>query len=143
MDINGKLKEYECFIEDKLKRDLRDIELLLNSKAAQCEEWNELKTMVGAIKDHRTKDRDMQLQFELGNGVAAFGSISDYETTFVDVGLGYLLEMQPNEAGKYADIRLRLLQKEMLHLRELAVGVKVRIKMVLLAIGELQASLNR
>uniref|UniRef100_A0AAR5NYP4 Uncharacterized protein n=1 Tax=Dendroctonus ponderosae TaxID=77166 RepID=A0AAR5NYP4_DENPD len=126
MDINGKLKEYECFIEDKLKRDLRDIELLLNSKAAQCEEWNELKTM-----------------FELGNGVAAFGSISDYETTFVDVGLGYLLEMQPNEAGKYADIRLRLLQKEMLHLRELAVGVKVRIKMVLLAIGELQASLNR
>lgn len=143
MDINAKLQEYESFIENKLKPDLRDIELLLNSKATQCEEWNELKTMVSAIKDHKTKDRDMQIQFELGNGVVAFGSIGDYEATYVDVGLGCLLEMHPDEAEKYADIRLRLLQKEILHLRQLAVGVKMHIKTGLLAIGELQATLNR
>lgn len=141
MEIEKKLQEYEQFIEDKLKPDLRDIEACLLQKSDQAKEWTDLKNVLTVVKEFKEKDRDMQVQIDLGNSVSAFATLRDYESTYVDIGLGYLLEMNCEEADKYAGIRLKLVQKEISHLRQLAVNVKVHIKMVLLAIGELQKTL--
>ncbi|XP_050296601.1 protein UXT homolog [Anthonomus grandis grandis] len=141
MDLHKKLKQYEHFIDQKLKPDLKDIESTLAKKSMECKEWIDLKTVVGIICEFKDTDRDMNVQLPLGNDVTTFAKICDYESTYVNVGLGCILEMDREEASKYADIRLRLLQKEINHLRKLAVNVKVHIKMVLLAISELQATL--
>ncbi|CAG9765413.1 unnamed protein product [Ceutorhynchus assimilis] len=143
MEIQKKLQEYNQFVEGKLKPDLRDIESVLTEKSSQTKEWTDLKNTLKVLKEFKEKDRDMNILLDLENNVTAFAKICDYETTYVDIGLDYKLEMNCEEADKYADIRLRLLQKEINHLRELAVKVKVHIKMVLLAMGELQATLNK
>lgn len=143
MEIKSKITEYKNFIEEKLKPDLKDIEIILADKASKYKEWNELKNVVDVIKDFKEKDRDMHIQMELGSDIHTFGNISDYENFYVDIGLGYLLEMNCDEAIKYSDIRLRLLKKEIDQLRKLAVNVKVHIKMVLLALNELQTALYK
>lgn len=141
MEIQQKLEEYEHFVEEKLKGDLRDIESVLIKKSTICKEWTELKNVIAAVSEFKANDKDMNIQVNLGNDISSFAKICDYEDTYVDIGLGCILEMNCEEANKYSDIRIKLLQKEIRHLRQLAVNVKVHIKMVLLAISELQATL--
>ncbi|CAH1972584.1 unnamed protein product [Acanthoscelides obtectus] len=141
-EINHKVLEYENFIEERLKRDLKDIEFILQDKVTKYKEWEEVKQVTRTVRDFKEKKRDMALRIEVGNGIMTCGEISDYERTYVCIGLGYMLEMDCDEAEKYADIRLKILKKEIDHLRNMAVEVKVHIKMVLLAISELQASVG-
>ncbi|KAJ8915797.1 hypothetical protein NQ315_004609 [Exocentrus adspersus] len=138
-DVINKLREYEQFVE-KLKVDLKEIEGILKDKASKYKDWEDVKHVVRTVKEFKEKDVDMSVRLDIGDDVMVSGEISDYESTYVCIGLGYMLEMDCDEANKYSDIRLKLLKKEIDHYRELAVGVKVHIKMTLLAMHELQAS---
>ncbi|XP_023016149.1 protein UXT homolog [Leptinotarsa decemlineata] len=141
-DIQKKIEEYNNFIEVKLKNDLKDIEKLLDDKSVKLKDWQEVKQVLKTVREFREKDRDMSVRVDIGGGVLSTSEITDFERTYVSIGLGYMLEMDCDEADKYADIRLRLLTKEINHFRNLAVDVKVHIKLVLLAINELQASIK-
>lgn len=140
-EIQEKVKEYENFVELVLKNDLKEIESSLNNKVLKFKDWEEVKQMAAVIKEFKENERDMLVKLDLGQGIMVDGEICDYQDVYVNVGLGVLLEMDCEEATKYADIRLRLLQKEITHFRKLAVNVKVNIKMVLLAINELGKSI--
>ncbi|KAG5870920.1 hypothetical protein JTB14_004141 [Gonioctena quinquepunctata] len=120
-EVKKKIEDYEHFIEDR---------------------WQEVKQVVKTVREFKEKDRDMLVRLDIGCGIMATGEITDFERTYVDIGLGYKLEMDCDEADKYSDIRLKLLTKEIEHFRNLAVDVKVHIKLVLLAINELQASIE-
>lgn len=140
-EVAEKVKEYEYFIEDILKKDLREIEKDLNGKLVKYNDWDEIKTMTEVVKEFRRKNCDMLVRVDIGRGIFMNGEICDYERTYVNVGLGIILEMDCDEAARYSNIRLRFLKKEIDHCRKLAVKVKVHIKMVLLAINELQQSI--
>lgn len=141
LEIQEKVKEYEYFIEGVLKNDLRVIEKSLNDKVVQYKDWEEVKLMTDIVKEFKEKDRDMLVRVDIGKGILITAEITEYEQTYVNIGLGIILEMDSHEAMKYSDIRMHLLKKEIAHLRKLAVDVKVHIKMVLLAINELQKTI--
>ncbi|CAG9841038.1 unnamed protein product [Diabrotica balteata] len=141
-EVQEKVKEYENFIEDKLKRDLEDIVVILKDKSTKLKDWEEVKTTVKTIRRSKEKNRDMVVKVNIGGGILAQGEISDLEQIYIDVGLGYMLEMNHEEADRYADIRMNLLKKEIAHFRKMAVDVKVNIKLILLALSELQATLT-
>ncbi|KAK9888917.1 hypothetical protein WA026_001138 [Henosepilachna vigintioctopunctata] len=84
-----------------------------------------------------SKPGHMNLKFEIGTGVSTFAEVSDHDEVYVNIGLGFLLKMEPEEAIKYAKIRKKALKREVEHNRKLAVEIKVRIKLVLLALNEL------
>ncbi|KAJ3663696.1 hypothetical protein Zmor_007927 [Zophobas morio] len=138
-EVGTKVREYHSFLEDTLKRDLADVQAKLEDKVKQYKEWEEVKQVTKALDEFKEKDCDMVVRMGLGCGVHVTGEVSDYERTYVDVGLGYFLEMDTKEADKYSDIRMRSLKKDIEHYRKLAVHIKVNIKMVLLAINELQS----
>lgn len=138
-DTEKKIKEYEQFVENRLKEDLKDIEVILNDKVSKYKNWEDVKETVKTVKEFREKDSDMSVRLDIGNGIVLNGEITDFENTYICIGLDYILEMDCDEANKYSDIRLKLLKKEIEHFRKLAVDVKVHIKMVLLAISELQS----
>lgn len=141
-NIPEKIQDYERFIEEKLKIDLKEIEVILNEKVSKYKEWEEVKNVVETVKDFKKQDSDMLVRVDIGSGIMVTGEVTDYERTYICIGLDYMLEMDPEEAEKYSDIRLRLLKKEIDHFRKLAVNIKVHIKLVLLAINELQTSLG-
>nr|XP_008197055.2 PREDICTED: protein UXT isoform X1 [Tribolium castaneum] len=138
-EVSKKIKDYETFLEDTLKRDLADVQNILKDKVKKYKEWEEVQQVTKTINEFKEKDRDMVVRVGLGCGVHVSGEVSDYERTFVNIGLGCLLEMDCDEADKYSNIRMRSLKKDIDHYRSLAVHVKVNIKMVLLAISELQS----
>lgn len=138
--VQAKVKTYEDYVEERLKPDLKCIEDALTKISETFGEWQEVKNVVKYWKHLRAKDRDTELQVELGNGVNAFAEVTEFNSLLVDIGAGVLLEMDCEEANKYADIRMNVLRKELAHLRAMAVNVKVHIKLVLLAVYELQKS---
>lgn len=140
-EIHKRVKEYENFLEEVLKNDLKELEQSLSKKAMQYKEWEEVKMMADIVKEFKEKDRDMLVQVHIGNGIMVNGEISNYDQIYINIGLGIILEMDCEEAIKYSDIHLKLIKKEITHFRKLAVDVKVHIKMVLLAINELQKSI--
>ncbi|XP_019876956.1 protein UXT [Aethina tumida] len=140
--VKKKIREYEEFVEHKLKNDLKEIETVLNQKVRKYEEWEEVKEVIQTIDEFSEKDRDMKLKVDIGNGIYAMGEITDFENTYVSIGLGYLLEMNSHEANKYSEIRKNGLKREIDHYRKLAVQVNVHIKLTLLAINELQSFLR-
>lgn len=139
-EVQDKVKEYETYINDTLKRDLQCIEGELNKQLEVYKEWEDVKHTTTKWKRIKDRDCDTNLQIDLGCGVSAFAEVTEFEHVYIDVGLGILLEMDHIEAGKYADIRLKYITKQVAHLRKLAVNVKVHIKLILLAIYELQSS---
>lgn len=140
-EISKKVDEYETYVETRLKKDLGDIETSLNEKLSQYRDWEDVKQVARTVTEFKAKDRDMLVRFEVGCGVHAQAEVTDYERGYVSIGLGYMLEMDCDEADRYADIRMRQLKREIDHFRKLAVDVKVHIKLVLLAISELQMTL--
>lgn len=141
-EVQEKVKEYESFVENKLKNDLKEIETILKSKAEKHRDWEEVKETTKVIRSFKEKNRDMRLKVDVGQGIMVQGEVTDFEQNYIDIGLGYLLEMDCDEADRYADIRLKLLQKEITHYRKLAVNIKVHIKLTLLAMSELQGTLS-
>lgn len=140
-DIENKIKKYELFVEENLKKDLKDIEKILSDKSRKYEEWEDVKQVVKTLREFKEKDRDMKIRVDVGCETFVSGEVTDFDTTYIDIGKGYLLQMDCDEADKYSDIRMRLLKKEIDHFRKMVVDVKVHIKLVLLAINELQSSL--
>ncbi|XP_057661512.1 uncharacterized protein LOC130897038 [Diorhabda carinulata] len=139
--VQQKINEYELFVEEKLKSDLKDIETILEDKSSKYKEWEEVQNVVKVIRNFKDKNRDMNVKVDIGKGLLAQGEITDFERSYINIGLGYMLEMDCDEADKYSTIRMNLLRKEISHFRKLAIDVKVHIKLTLLAINELQATL--
>ncbi|XP_056631363.1 uncharacterized protein LOC130441624 [Diorhabda sublineata] len=139
--VQQKINEYELFVEEKLKSDLKDIETILEDKSSKYKEWEEVQNVVKVIRNFKDKNRDMNVKVDIGKGLLAQGEITDFERSYINIGLGYMLEMDCDEADKYSTIRMNFLKKEISHFRKLAIDVKVHIKLTLLAINELQATL--
>lgn len=137
-EIELKLKTYEDYLEDRLKYDLKCIEDHLRQKSEIYQEWLEIKNVGKYWKYLQKKNCDANVQVEIGNGVNTFAKVKEFDRLLVDIGAGVLLEMDCEEACKYATIRMNVLRKEITHLRRMAVNVKVHIKLVLLAMYELQ-----
>lgn len=136
-DKDRKIEEYQKFIEETLKVDLKEIETNLEKKFDKFKQWEELKDIIAML---RMKDnQDLNLQVPVGCNIYVNAETETNDTIIVDVGLGCLLEMNYVEGEKYCNIRMGLLKKEIEHYRSLAVNVKVKIKLTLLAINELKS----
>lgn len=133
-----KIDEYQKFIDETLKVDLKEIETNLRKKFDKFKEWEELKDIVRMLK--MKQDQDVNLQVPIGCNVYVNAETETNDTVLVDVGLGCLLEMNYIETDKYCNIRMGLLKKEIEHYRSFAVNVKVKIKLTLLAINELKST---
>ncbi|KAF5287766.1 hypothetical protein FQA39_LY15702 [Lamprigera yunnana] len=134
--VEEKITSYESFIECKLKKDLKDLEVLLDKKNDNYKLWQELKNFIRHIQQF--KDEELNTTFELGLGIFLGAKIENAETVIVNVGCDCYLEMYFDEASKYSDIRMKYLKKEIDFLRQQASHVKAHIKLALLAINELR-----
>lgn len=137
-NLDYKIKEYENFLEETLKRDLKEIEQKLQQSVEKYEEWESLQNTIHVWQ--KLEDKDLKMLVPLGSNVNVNAVSTDYNKIFVDIGVGCILEMDFDETLKYSDIRKKVLRKEINHYRELAVQIKVKIKLVLLGINELTST---
>ncbi|XP_018331170.1 protein UXT homolog [Agrilus planipennis] len=138
----NKIEEYENFIEKKLKRDLAEIEEILEKKYENYSHWADLKSLIQGLKLQQNEEKEYDIAVDMGCSVFAHGRIEEENVVFVNIGCECYLPMDYNEASKYADIRIKVIEREMEHYRKLAVQVKMNIKLFLLAIEELNTNFN-
>lgn len=142
-EIQSKIETYNDFIEDKLKEDLKHTQIALEKLHEEKQNWMDAKLNFKMLRTFKEKcpQQDLCMDIPLaewGNkSITASTIITDVEKVHVDIGCGVRLTMELDHADKYADIRLKLIEKQIEHYMDMAVQIKVHIKVTLLAVNEL------
>lgn len=139
--ISSKIVEYERFLNERLRTDLRSV---LERKDAVCSdiaEYTQLKTTIQHLINKQgspQKNEPLKTMIDLGCNFYAKARVQDFSRIIVAIGLGFYLEMQLDEAVTFIDKKVASLTKDAEQLSEQASQINARIKMVLGALHELQ-----
>ena len=140
-NISSKVVEYERFLNERLRADLRSVlerrDAVYNDKA----EYTQLKATIQHLINEQSspqKKESLKTMVDLGCNFYAKARVQDYSRIIVAIGLGFYLEMQLDEAVTFIDKKVAVLTKEAEQLSEQASQINARIKMVLGALHELQ-----
>ncbi|KAF2895147.1 hypothetical protein ILUMI_11026 [Ignelater luminosus] len=135
-NLGKKISSYEDFINDRLKKDLKEVETLCSKKVDDYKNWQELQNFIKHVQNK--KQDELITTFEFGFGVYMAAKLERVDKLIVCIGCNCYLEMYYDEANKYVELRMKYLKKEINFLRQQAVKIKAHIKLVLLAISELK-----
>ena len=132
-----KVKKFEDFLNDKLKPDLKYVLEKRDKIYEEVAEFAALKNSIDAIKKSNSK-APLKLQVDLGSNFYAQGRVEDPKRIFVDVGLGFVLELTLDEAVGVIDKRVAVFEEEAKRLTDQACKIKANIKLTLEGLRELQ-----
>lgn len=133
-----KVETYRAFIERKLKKDLLEVNEFLDKKVEDHKRWTQLKHIIGQLRKCKPNCDEVLTKVHFGLDIYMTAVLEEDDRILVNVGCDCVMEMSYDEAEKYADIRLKLLRKEIDHWRKQACAIKAHIKVVLLAIHEIK-----
>lgn len=136
IDMNSKVREYECFLNDTLKEDLKFLEKKLKEVNEKLSNWLTLKKTISEIKECK---EGFKTYADLGCGISCKAIVSDTSVININVGLNIYLKLTMDDAYKYCDFRINILEQEVEHIKKQAIQVNAHIKIVLLGLQEIQA----
>ncbi|XP_052807924.1 protein UXT-like [Mya arenaria] len=135
--VEKKVEEYERFVNEKLREDLRKIIEQRDQVYSQIAEYLQLKNTIEQIKKAGVTE-DLKTKVDLGCNFYVQANIADPRTIFVFVGYGFFVEMSFDEAIKFIDKRTKFLNDHTDHLTSEANKVKANIRLVIEGLRELQ-----
>ncbi|XP_062504903.1 protein UXT-like [Corticium candelabrum] len=134
--IDRKVLEYEAFVNEILKRDLKNVYDQRDAIYGEIADYYQLRTTLENIKGCS----ELKTQVDLGCNFYVQANIPSASHVFVAVGFGFFVEMDHNEALMFIDKKTSHLQRQSDTLTERAAEIKGRIKLVLEGLRELQSS---
>jgi len=138
-DISAKVLQYETFLNDTLRADLRRTLELRDKIYEEQAEFLALRNSINAIKLAELKDGEpMKTKVDLGCNFYCQARISDPSKIYVSVGLGFFVELTLEEALKFIDKKDKELESEASKLTTDSCKLKANIKLVLGGLQELQ-----
>ena len=140
-NISSKVVEYERFLNEHLRADLRSVLERRDAIYSDKAEYTQLKATVQHLINEQgcpQKKEPLKTMVDLGCNFYTKARVQDYSRIIVAIGLGFYLEMQLDEAVVFIDKKVAVLTKEAEQLSEQASQINARIKMVLGALHELQ-----
>jgi prefoldin alpha subunit len=136
-EFSSKVFEYEKFVNEKLKEDLRSILEQRDKTYQQIAEYLQLKTSIEKIKEVKLTE-GLKTKVDLGCNFYVQANVPDSLRIFVFIGFGFFLEMTHDEALKFIGKRTNLLNVHVEKLTDDAAKVKANIRLVLEGLRELQ-----
>lgn len=136
--IVKKVQQFESFVNDVLKEDLKKLENKLDEKNAEMAEFHQLKSMITAIKTIGSESGSFKTKLDIGNNFYVQARVDDVSNILLDVGLGYFVEFTMDEAVIVINVRLKLIERQMKNIRKETARTKAHIKLILMSIRELQ-----
>lgn len=134
--ISVKVQEYESFLNDTLKEDLKYLETKLTQVNNKLTEWYLLKKTICDLREQQTAS--FKTYVDLGGGISCRANVSDVSVVNVNIGLNIYVKMTLDDACTFCDIKINALKKEINAIQDQTVKVKAHIKLVLLGLQELQ-----
>eukprot|EP00747_Dinoflagellata_sp_TGD_P166134 gnl/TRDRNA2_/TRDRNA2_188436_c0_seq1.p1 gnl/TRDRNA2_/TRDRNA2_188436_c0~~gnl/TRDRNA2_/TRDRNA2_188436_c0_seq1.p1 ORF type:complete len:166 (+),score=39.99 gnl/TRDRNA2_/TRDRNA2_188436_c0_seq1:87-584(+) len=105
--LDAKIVKYEAFIEDVLKRQLKLSLDEFRKEADLLERCRELRQNIGLLMKENVSE--LESMVELGCQFYAKAFVPDTSRIFVDVGLGFHLEMPLSEAHEFLALKEELI----------------------------------
>lgn len=152
--LSSKVVEYERFLNERLRTDLRYVLERKDGINDDIAEFLQLKSTIQHLMTIPNVSQEAQKQatpasaqqkgvplktmVDIGCNFYAKARVRDCSHIVVSIGLGFYLEMELREAVDYVDKRVERLTVEVDKLSEQASQINGRIKMVLRALDELQ-----
>ncbi|XP_037808103.1 protein UXT [Lucilia sericata] len=124
----------EVFINDFLKEDLKHLEQYINVYNEEIMEYIQLKNTIETMRDNL--EEGYKTQMNIGGNIFMEAKVNDLNTILVDIGKGVFIQFTLEEALKFADFKIKILNKECDVLREESIKKKTEIKLALMYIAE-------
>mmetsp|Transcript_32995 Transcript_32995/g.53534 ORF Transcript_32995/g.53534 Transcript_32995/m.53534 type:complete len:148 (+) Transcript_32995:75-518(+) len=133
--VSEKIKEYESFLDDKLKAELgRTIERR-DKLLETLSQYLALRNQLELIRDSGMKS--LKTKINLGSEFYVQANVPDTEFVYVDIGLGFRVQYTIQEAMNFIDKKEAALNASVDKCTRQSAQIKSDIKMVCNAIGEL------
>lgn len=130
MDTN----KLETFINDHLREDLKVYEKHLNHLNAEIMEYNQLRHTADTIKNNLS--HGFKTKVDIGGNFFVQAKIEKTDCILVNVGLNHFVEFRLDEAIKFCDFKVRVLNKEADVMREESLKTRANIKLALMCLGD-------
>lgn len=127
-------EQIENFIEDVLRKELKEYEAYINKMNGEIMEFIQLKNICGNITDNLSNG--FKTQVNIGGNFFMAAKVPDSSKILVNVGLNYYVEFTIDEAIRFCDFKIKLLQNEADVIREKSIETRAHIKLALLCIAE-------
>uniref|UniRef100_A0A6M2CQF5 Putative transcriptional regulator uxt n=1 Tax=Rhipicephalus microplus TaxID=6941 RepID=A0A6M2CQF5_RHIMP len=137
-DIPAKVLQYETFLNDVLKEDLRKCLEERDRICAKLAELLQLRTVVERIQEVAANKETFRTQVDLGSNFYVQAVVPDVSKIFVQVGMGFFVEMTHEETLWFVGRREALLETELQRVSKESANIKAHIQMVLQGLRELQ-----
>lgn len=137
-NLSKKVIKYETFVNDRLKSDLKIVLNHRNKLFAQIASYESLKTCIEKIK--QTPLGEIKALSDLGCNFYCKAKVMDTSKIFVEVGLGFFVELTLDEAHNFVEKKLAMLRRECEAITEEATQINAKIRLVLEALNEIQFS---
>ncbi|KAH9518577.1 hypothetical protein Btru_005688 [Bulinus truncatus] len=135
---DDKVLEYETFLNERLKQDLRNILEHRDKIYEEISEFLQLQSTIQKIKEDITPQSELKTKVDLGCNFYVQANVSDPSKIFVAIGYGFFLEMTLDEALTFIGSKTERLQARAAELTQEGCKVKAHIKLVLEGLRELQ-----
>ncbi|KAG0364194.1 hypothetical protein BGZ54_007757 [Gamsiella multidivaricata] len=139
-DIKQKIARYEKFVNEGLRKDLKDALDARDTIYDQISEHLKLAKDIEVIKDNGLKE--MKTQVDLGSNFYVQAKIPDTEYIYVNIGFGFHAQLTLDEALVFISKKEAHLQKKAEKYTEKAAQIRAHIKLVLEAIAEIMKLKN-
>lgn len=133
-------EQIESFIEDILRRNLKEYEAYINKMNAEIMEYVQLKNICENIVEHLTNG--FKTQVNIGGNFFMSAKVPDSRKIMVNIGLNHYIEFTIDEAIKYCAFKVKSLENETNVIRDKSIETRAQIKLALLCIAEKEKLLH-
>lgn len=137
-EIQQKILQFETFVNDVLKADLVKLAEKLDTKNTDLAEFLQLKSVITTFQNTNVEKTGFKTKVDIGNNFFIQAHVQDASTILLDVGLGHYIEFTLDEALVVINVRIKLLEQQIMNLRRAIARTNAHIKLILITIRDLQ-----
>lgn len=130
------IQQINTVINDNLRKDLANLESALNKTNDDIIEYMQLQKTLEFLKEH--KSGSFKTKMDIGASMFMKAKVDAIEPILINVGLNVFLELQLDEALKFLQMKIRVLEKESEVIRDASLKVRSQIKILLMYLAEQQ-----
>lgn len=127
-------EQLENFIEDVLRKKLKEYDAFISKTNADIMEYVQLKNLCENIGEHLSDG--FKTQVNIGGNFFLAAKVPDTKHIMINVGLNHYVNFTMSEAIKFCDFKIKSLENETNVIREKSLETRASIKLVLLCIDE-------
>lgn len=123
-------------INENLRRDLENLEKVLNRINEEIVEYMQLEKTIEFTKENNAEG--FKTKVDVGSNMFMQAKVEKIEPIIINIGLNVFLELDLDEALKYLKMKIKILTKEADVVREESLKIRSQIKILLMYLAERQ-----